>query len=192
MILAKFMLFIKANPRVKRVPASGDIFSEISRLRYKVYCEEKGFLKKDNYPQLEEKDEYDEHATHIVVIVKGKIAGYCRVILPNEKGLPIFRHFNINDGVNRQRSCEVSRFIISKAYRKDKLVRREIFRLLSNEVVKVAVEEKIEKVFAVLENWLLKSLNNRGYEFQKIGKGEHYMGAITYPTKMDIMEYGSE
>jgi len=186
MLLARFMLFLKANPKVRRVSSNNPIFREISKLRYKVYCEEKNFLSKLDYPSNEETDEYDKQSVHIVATARGKVAGYCRVILSTDHTLPLFKHFDIGAEINREHSCEVSRFMIAKEFRADKLVRREIFRLLSREVLEVIEEKGIKTVFAVLEDWLLKSLRKRGYEFAKIGEGRMYMGAITHPTKMSV------
>lgn len=188
MILDKFMLLIKANPKIRQIDTSDKLFTDAKRLRYKIYCVEQGFLDKNEYPSHEESDEYDEHAIHVVVTVHNKIAGYCRIILPNSKGLPIFHHFELGQDENPSHSCEVSRFMIAKEFRSDKLVRREVFRLLAQEVLRVVDKQKVVSVFAVVEDWLLKSLKNRGYDFEPIGDGKFFMGAVTYPTKLQVVK----
>lgn len=180
------MLFLKSAPRVERILVSDSIFHKVAEMRYRVYCEELGFLEKDKYPKKLETDEYDGDSIHVAVLIGRRLAGYARVILPREGTLPIFEHFRVPTEANIDQACEVSRFMISKLYRKKTETRREIFRLLAEEILKVVEEQKVKSIYAVVEDWLLKSLHKRGYKFEMIGEGKDYMGAITYPTRLRI------
>lgn len=180
------MLFLKTRPRVERILVSDEIFHKIAAMRYRVYCEEMGFLEKDKYPKKLETDEYDGGSIHIAVLIGKRLAGYARVILPRDGTLPIFDHFEIPPEHHMETACEVSRFMISKLYRQRTETRREIFRLLTEELLKVVREHKLESIYAVVEDWLLKSLRKRGYMFEMIGEGKDHMGAITYPTKVGL------
>ncbi len=179
------MLFLKARPRVERILVSDDIFHKVAQMRYRVYCEEMGFLEKDKYPKKLETDEYDGSSIHIAVLIGRRLAGYARVILPRNGTLPIFEHFEIPPEEDIDASCEVSRFMISKLYRRKTETRREIFRLLAEEILKVVEEHQVKNIYAVVEEWLLKSLHKRGYMFEVVGEGKDYMGAITYPTRLE-------
>jgi len=106
------------------------------------------------------------------------------VIFPREGTLPIFEHFNIPSEPDIKHACEVSRFMISKLYREKEETRREIFRLLAEEILEVANENHIQVIYAVVEEWLLKSLIKRGYNFQATGDSKHHMGATTFPTRL--------
>jgi N-acyl-L-homoserine lactone synthetase len=155
-------------------------------MRYQVYCEEMGFLDKKDYQERQETDEYDKQSIHIVVQVGDKLAGYARVILPNHKDLPIFSHFDIPKEEDPKHACEISRFMIASIYRHKAETRREVFRLLAEEILKVIEEEKIRVVYAIVEEWLLKSLRKRGYNFEQINEGHFHMGAVTLPIKLAV------
>lgn len=151
-------------------------------MRYRVYCEEMGFLQQDKYPKKEETDEYDGDSVHVAVLIGSRLAGYARVILPKNSTLPIFEHFEIPIEDDMDHSCEVSRFMISKLYRKKVETRREIFRLLAEEILKVVEEQNVKNVYAVVEDWLLSSLKKRGYNFETIGSASgEYMNTVNYP-----------
>lgn len=180
------MFSLKAKPTVERILVKDSDFSKVAKLRYKVYCEEMGFLEKDKYPNKEETDEYDGHSIHVVVRVGSRFGGYARVILPNGKGLPIFSHFDIPAEEDMTHSCEISRFMISKVYRKKTETRREIFNLITTEIQKIIKENEVYIVYAVVEEWLLNSLNKRGFDFKLVGEGQDYMGAITYPVRLEL------
>jgi N-acyl amino acid synthase of PEP-CTERM/exosortase system len=180
------MLFLKSKPEVERILVSDHLFSKVAEMRYRVYCEELGFLEKYKYPHLKESDEFDGHSIHVVVRVGRRLGGYARVILPNGEGLPIFQHFELPAEEDMQHSCEISRFMISKYFRRKAATRREIFRLLATEINAIIEENNIDRVYAVIEKWLLDSLNKRGYNFKQIGEGRYYMGAVTFPTRLVV------
>ncbi len=176
--------FLRAKPKVEKILVKDDLFSKVAEMRYKIYCEELGFLEKKKYPEKREMDEYDGQSIHVVVKVGNRMAGYARVILPNGKKLPIFENFKVPEEKDPHHACEISRFMISKAYRHKDETRREIFKLLAEEILKIVEEQEVKVVYAVVEEWLLKSLQKRGYEFEKIGEGHFHMGAVTYPIKL--------
>ena len=61
MSLFEFQKIEQDDPRFKNVLA----------LRYKVYCEERGFEKPEDHPDGLERDEYDEYSVHFAAIEKG-------------------------------------------------------------------------------------------------------------------------
>lgn len=182
------MLFLKSAPRVERILVSDSVFHKVAQMRYRVYCEELGFLEKNKFPKKIETDEYDGGSIHIAVLIGRRLAGYARVILPQDGTLPIFEHFEIQSEPDLEHSCEVSRFMISKMYRKKTETRREIFRLLAEEILKIVEEHEVKNIYAVVEEWLLKSLHKRGYKFEMIGEGKDYMGAVTFPTRLRLSQ----
>lgn len=166
------------------------IFDEIAKFRYKAYCEELKFLNKEDFPEKRESDKYDEQSIHIVVLSSKEILGYTRVILPTINPLPIFNEFQdvrIKEEGKSDNCCEISRFIISSKYRHKQGTRREIFRLLAEEILKVVNERDIKCLFAIVEEWLYLSLKKRGYNFVRLNEeGKEYLGAITFPVKLDV------
>lgn len=103
--------------------ASGkDELEDVFRLRYKVYCEERGYEKPEEHPGGLEFDEFDDHAVHFVVLnSRNRIIGTVRVILDSSDGFPIEKHCSIDadlSQVDRHRVGEISRLAVSKDYRR--------------------------------------------------------------------------
>lgn len=97
-------------------------FKAVCKLRYKVYCEEWGFEDPDKYPGRLETDEYDRHAVHFAALDNtGKTVGSVRLILVSPEGFPLEKYCNIDssvEGGRREHTAEISRLVISRAYRK--------------------------------------------------------------------------
>ena len=95
---------------------------EAYKLRYKVYCEEWGFEDPAKYPDRQETDEFDRNAVHFAAIDDtGKAVGAVRLILFSPDGFPLEKHCEINNdsqGINHENVAEISRLVISRAYRK--------------------------------------------------------------------------
>lgn len=97
------------------------------RLRHKVFVEENGFLNPDHYPDGLEKDEFDAHAVHFLLMHKqsGETAGTLRLVLPQENAPltsfemqkhcdhPLLQIENRALGM-----CEISRFCMAPRFRK--------------------------------------------------------------------------
>lgn len=61
------------------------------RLRYQVYCLERGFEEPKNFPKGEENDQYDHRSAHFLVREKrtNKWVAALRLVLPGKQALPI-------------------------------------------------------------------------------------------------------
>jgi N-acyl-L-homoserine lactone synthetase len=94
----------------------------VYRLRYKVYCEEWGFEKKENHPDGLEMDIYDRNSIHFLVKdAEDKDIGTIRLILNSNDGFPVERYCGVDingTGIRRERIAEISRLAISKSYRR--------------------------------------------------------------------------
>ena len=99
-------------------------YLELFRLRYRVYCDECGFEDPEDYLEMMERDEYDDHAIHFCNTIEGhrEVGGTARMILHSEKGFPIEENFIIDPQLvpafKRTRIAEISRLAISKSFRK--------------------------------------------------------------------------
>ena len=100
---------------------------EVFRLRYQVYCKENGFIKPDMTRYELERDIYDRHALHTLLMHRpsGRAVGTARVVLPrHDKPLRSFPlqsvcdHPLLYDEERLQNVCEISRFCMTKAFRK--------------------------------------------------------------------------
>jgi len=94
------------------------------QLRYQVYCKETEFEDPAHFPDRQEQDEWDAHATHFLVREKatGQWIAAMRLILPECNMLPIETLCNINPAIishiPRSRIGEVSRLCMSASYRR--------------------------------------------------------------------------
>lgn len=98
------------------------------RIRYRVYCSERGFLPQEAYPGRLETDEFDAHAVHMLARHRaGEPAGTARLVLHSPLGFPILEHcvFSgeyafLNDPADPRLSSygEISRVAISKTFRR--------------------------------------------------------------------------
>ena len=108
-----------------------DLIRDSYRIRYQVYCVEKGFLDPEDYPDRIETDEYDAQAIHLLARHRdnGIAAGTARLILDSALGFPLETHCPLFPGtpafrVTGSRSptigpryVELSRLAVSKLFR---------------------------------------------------------------------------
>jgi N-acyl amino acid synthase of PEP-CTERM/exosortase system len=104
---------------------------ESQRLRYQVYCVETGFENAEEFPEGLERDQFDEDGRTVCSLLVHKptqsVAGTVRLILPdNRPDAPELPTFSVSkdlaslpdQAVPRARTGEISRFAISKQFRK--------------------------------------------------------------------------
>ena len=100
------------------------------RLRYEVYCVEHPFEDPANNPDGLERDDFDQYSLHSLLIHRpsDSVAGAVRLILPQSDqtstDLPIRKIcrqpllLQDNDDLPRARTAEISRFAVSKKFRR--------------------------------------------------------------------------
>jgi N-acyl amino acid synthase of PEP-CTERM/exosortase system len=98
------------------------------RIRFEVFCLERGFLRPEDYPGGEECDAYDAHALHFLAShVSGRPAGTVRLVPNGPLGLPMLDHcafesryrFLTDPASPRGRSyAEISRLAVSPEFRR--------------------------------------------------------------------------
>jgi N-acyl amino acid synthase of PEP-CTERM/exosortase system len=175
------------------------------RLRYQVYCVEHPYEDPAQNPGEMEKDALDDASLHALLMHRrsDSLVGAVRLILPQkddrEMRLPIrnvCRHEFIvqdRDELPRSRTAEISRFAISKDFRRraqeDTSVghftmpgddpRRVIPNTslgLMQAVVAMAAQEDVSHLCAVMEPFLLRMLRKLGIHFHKMGPEVEYHG----------------
>ena len=104
----------------RKIKQNDPFFMEILALRYKVYCVERGFEKKEDHPYGLECDKYDAHAVHFAAISKHtqKVVGTVRLILYAGGDFPAEHSFELTQKcLAAQRECvgEVSRLALSRS-----------------------------------------------------------------------------
>jgi N-acyl amino acid synthase of PEP-CTERM/exosortase system len=113
--------------RFARVDEANDL-DTVYRIRYQVYCIERGFLDGDDYPDQAERDEFDVHSVHMLATHRaGQPAGTARLVLPSTLGFPLMSHcvFSgdyafLNDPSHPALAdfAEISRLAVSKTFRR--------------------------------------------------------------------------
>jgi N-acyl amino acid synthase of PEP-CTERM/exosortase system len=102
---------------------------EVYKLRYQVYCVEKGFEDEKNYPDGMEYDQYDAHSCHYLIRHRGTgcYMATTRLILPNKKNphalFPMEVYCQVENtqslkNIRRSHLAELSRFCILKQFRR--------------------------------------------------------------------------
>ena len=188
---------------------SDELKKEVYKLRYQVYCIETGFENSEQHPDNLEFDEFDQQSVHYLIRHRksGDYAATTRLILPDAnnpgKLFPLELHCEIDNlkaiqPINRKHLGEVSRFCVSKTFKRRKneahtlaaigpnwqdyftLTERRTFPHISLAliacVIKASYENDINYLYATMERSLLHFLSALGIYFIKIGPTGDYHG----------------
>jgi N-acyl amino acid synthase of PEP-CTERM/exosortase system len=168
-------------------------------LRYRVFCEELGFLPREAYADGLERDAYDDHAWHVGAIERaGAVVGTARLIRPSPLGLPLFDRCPVEPAARAafesQRAAEISRLAIDARYRRrrgdgrhglatgDGAERRsprpEIVLGLYRAMYQLSKRHGISHWYAAMERALLRGLERFGVRFLPIGPEADYHGPV--------------
>jgi predicted GNAT family N-acyltransferase len=105
------------------IDGDSGLMDQSYRLRYQVYCVERGFLNAGDYPEQLERDEFDRYSLHVGVVDREReLMATARLITVSMRGLPLFRHCQIfpqETELYREtnRIVEVSRLCMSRRLR---------------------------------------------------------------------------
>jgi N-acyl amino acid synthase of PEP-CTERM/exosortase system len=201
----------------KKVSQEDPLIEEIYKLRYRIYVEKWGFLKREDNPGGIEKDEFDPHSVHFVVQKRGEnqVVGTIRIIANSAKGFPIEKHCKINRDLSLyDKDCfgEISRLAVSKEFRRratdsiysnwkelndaaiDALYSEQ--RKIDNDIVlglyrciyKESLERGNQFLLAVMARGLYLLLKSVGILFEPIGPEQDYHGLrAPYLGRIDTM-----
>ncbi|PLW84107.1 hypothetical protein CWI75_01785 [Kineobactrum sediminis] len=169
----------------------------IYRLRYRVYCEERGFLTAENYPDNAECDAYDAHSVHFAAFDQdGKVAAAIRLVCPGQEGgLPYQQHCPLFDEVALPPATaagEVSRLVLNQGYRTPPggggtgTVVMAVYRAM----YRYSREHGIRYWYAAMERPLLRMLARIGVTFERIGPEVDYCGPVApYLLDLEALDY---
>lgn len=100
----------------------------VYRIRYQVYCVERGLLDENDYPNELERDEFDACSLHMLATHRsGHPAGTARLVMPSPLGFPLMSHCVFSDDYAFLNDpshpalanfAEISRLAVSKAFRR--------------------------------------------------------------------------
>ena len=198
---------------------SEDLVDECYKLRYQVYCVEHPFEEPDATKGEYERDEYDGHSIHALLRHRetGEFIGTVRLIMgakDSPKRMPIMdvceeNHIFLPDAIAKTPSVEISRFCISKDFRRritDSMystayTKRELVAVrnrvipfmalgLMSMTFKLCRAHNIHQAYAVMEPSLIRLLSKLGIYFKPIGEPVEYHGVrqVTYITNHELFE----
>jgi N-acyl-L-homoserine lactone synthetase len=158
-----------------------DLVTECLRLRYQVYCLEKGYEPGDN---ALETDAFDANARHILLVhrASGQAIGTARVIPPSDvdglDGLPMTRVCapGLLSGLPAGTTGEISRFAISKQRRMSCGAGTMIRLGLMQGILRVSRELGLSHWCAVMEPMLLRLQVRNAIYFEHLGPLIEYHG----------------
>ena len=162
------------------------------KLRYRVYCEERGFEPSNN--DALEQDEFDPAARHVLVRNRatGTVLGTVRIVLSTkEKGL---------NGLPMQRVCEqgvlaplpvgyvgeISRFALTRDREGISPSASALMRLcLIRGLIQISADNELTHWCAIMERSLLRLLRATAIHFMPVGPTVEYHG-IRQPAVCEI------
>lgn len=169
---------------------TSELIRRAQEIRYQVYCVERQFENSEDHPDGREKDHFDTHSVHSLLIHRttGEAVGTVRLVLPRRDKLEnSFVIQRVTDPLvlaasplPLQRTGEVSRFSISKQFRTDKSIQGQHGPLLSlgliQTLVSMSARYRITHWCAVMEPKLLRMLAAMAIHFTPIGGRVEYHG----------------
>ncbi len=183
----------------KKIEQCDPLLKEVLALRYKVYCEERGFEKPQDHPDGLERDEYDGHSVHFAAIVRHgecgdgrqeeKVVGTVRLILDSVKRFPVEQAFEFSKNLShlkRNQVGEISRLALSKQYCsefKGRMRWQSDAGELVNGLLRCLAQESLERgithLYAVMARGLPILLARKKILFSQIGPEKEYHGLRT-------------
>lgn len=154
------------------------------RLRYKVYCEEKKWLKQKDYPDGIEKDGYDDKAVHVIAFDEDfRLVGNMRILKQEDFGrLPFEDHPSLSGRkISFPALAELSRFVIRTDGNSLRLA-QGILRAVYQTVDKLGIENCID----ICEPSLIRLVTRFKVYFEPLAPPSLYYGGFTQPALLDI------
>jgi N-acyl amino acid synthase of PEP-CTERM/exosortase system len=196
----------------RRIDDDPRLLADSYRLRYQVYCVEREFLNRDDYPDQLEVDEFDRYASHFATIDStGRLVATARLVPPSILGLPLFRRCAIFPDevelfVPHRRIAEISRLSMSRAALntgahaglsgssvrviRSKAARNSVSYSLYRGVYQESKRAGLTHWTVATEASLQRTLGGYGLPFRPIGPAIDYFGPVT-PYLMDLSEFDS-
>ena len=177
------------QPRI--ISHDADLLEQSYRLRYQVYCVERGFLDPGAYPDQREIDEFDDHSVHVGAIDgRGRLAATARIIKHNPGGFPLFRHCTLFPEVRTLGepgtvAVEASRVAISRDYARRR--RTEPFLTLIKAVMQAAKRAGATHILGATEASFQRFVVHYGIPFRTSGPVADYYGPVA-PSILSLQE----
>ena len=169
------------NELVVEVARTPEQVIEAKKLRYRVYCQERGFEPGEGGL---EQDAYDDHAHHVLVRNRatGEVFGTVRVVLSghdNSLGFPMQRvcDDHILSPLPKAGTGEISRFALTRDRTGISPASAALMRLcLIQGIVQISGDVGLTHWCAIMEKTLLRLLRSTSIYFLPVGPTVEYHG----------------
>jgi N-acyl-L-homoserine lactone synthetase len=162
------------------------------RLRYQVFCEEKGFEDSQRFKNRKEKDRYDDHAVHFLVRDKksGRWIAAARLVIGPADYLPVNRvaEIDLSDLPPGTLIAEFSRLLILEEYRQPNGggdTEPEVLLGLIRAAKEYCRRIHIDHWVFLCRRSICRILNSLGIAMDQIGPACMYRG-VRFPYRMDL------
>ena len=182
-----------------------ELLERVFELRYQVYCQERGYLPADNYPDRRETDHYDAISAHFCAFnLRDELVGYVRMVPPDPgQSFPFQSHCrDLLAGARLTppaQAAEISRLMVSQAYRRRRgdvlsgvtiesnppQVTRDlrdhtpqILLSLYRQMYAYSLAHSTRYWYAAMEQSLARALGQMGFAFEQIGPLVDYYGPV--------------
>jgi N-acyl-L-homoserine lactone synthetase len=178
----------------RQIDSDPRLMEESHRLRYQVYCLERGFLNPDDYPDQCERDEFDIHSLHLgVVDTAGTLLATARLVKANAGGFPLFRHCQIYRGESElyqetTRVAEISRLCISRAHRRRRAGGVSVAIQIYRAIYQASKRNGFTHWLVATEPSLQRLLASLRVPFREVGPPTDYYGPVA-PYLVDLSKW---
>ncbi|HET6351016.1 MAG TPA: GNAT family N-acyltransferase [Coriobacteriia bacterium] len=158
---------------------------EAKRIRYQVYCLEKGWVDPATCPDGLESDEYDDDAVHFLVADhdSGRVLGSTRILLGSKVTLPAVKYLDPSlHGFAPSEVIEASRMASLPASRSQS---HAIFLGLGQAMWEWAIDHEIGAWMALADAPVYRLMQLVGMPIIGSGKPVDYIGSMCIPCIVD-------
>ncbi|MFC1687446.1 GNAT family N-acyltransferase [Patescibacteria group bacterium] len=166
---------------------SDDMIKKVYKLRYEIYCNEVKLLNGEECNDRVESDEFDIHSIHLAVLDrKNEVVGTVRLIKNSILGLPTINEFKLSERlekVNKEKTLEISRFMVKKNFRKTMLMVD-----MCKAVYQYTKQNDYHYMLGCAEKWFIISMNQLFGPLNVIGDPKFCFNAMNHPFILGVEE----
>jgi N-acyl-L-homoserine lactone synthetase len=167
-----------------RVCASEEDLLTAQRIRYQVYCLEKGWIPPDACPDGLEWDKDDAQAVHFLATQNGRALGTSRLLVGGRQMLPGYNFIDVESlGLSPADVVEVSRVAVLRHGRSSD---GRAFLALTRSMWQWSAVRSHAAWIAVTDEALFHRLEGLKMPFLHIGEPVWYLGSLCVPVAVDI------
>jgi N-acyl-L-homoserine lactone synthetase len=180
---------------IRQIDDDPVLMEQSYRLRYQVYCLERGFLDATNYFDQLERDEFDGFSLHAGVVSQHRdLVGTLRLVNICMEELPLFRHCTVSKECESRlrrddvQLAEVSRLCMSRRWRDEQAGSSRVAMNLFRAGYQTSKRHGLTHWLAAMEPSLHRLLSALGVPFRIVGPITDYFGEVA-PYMCDLQEF---